>query len=206
MFGAAAHPSPASPPPTPLLHIPSIRSGPATSRTAGIYSNTTLRATFLFTTFLSVVSCHFFSFGRKWARPIMKLARAAVKLWFRFDAELFFPHTSMWKQKKASEFGVKVHPAASSSVFEGLQSRLNRRIYIEIHSKSGFCHANVNGPPPPDPNQFCSDKGRLWWSFYVGPARMDVVDETEALQRFFEGKNIWRSYLRVKLIVNIFYY
>lgn len=26
------------------------------------------------------------------------------------------------------------------------------------------------------------------WRFYVGPARMDVVDETEALQRFFEGK------------------
>lgn len=23
----------------------------------------------------------------------------------------------------------------------------------------------------------------------MGPARMDVVDETEALQRFFEGKN-----------------
>lgn len=40
----------------------------------------------------------------------------------------------------------------------------------------------------PIPNLFRSDKGTLSWIFYVGPARMDVVDETEALQRFFEGK------------------
>lgn len=57
-------------------------------------------------------------------------------------------------------------------------------------------------PTPHNPNWFCSDEGRLWWSFYVGPARMDVVDETEALQRFFEGKN--SSSVRLKLFVNIY--
>lgn len=47
---------------------------------------------------------------------------------------------------------------------------------------------------PPNPNRCRSEKGRIWWRFYVGPARMDVVDETEALQRFFEGK-MFSNYL-----------
>lgn len=52
--------------------------------------------------------------------------------------------------------------------------------------QSGLIDVYVNVSP--HPNWFRSDKGRLSWRFYVGPARMDVVDETEALQRFFEGK------------------
>lgn len=86
MFGAAAHPSPVSPPSSDslLLLILPIHSGPATSRTAGIYTSANLRTAFSFnyTSFHRFLSFPF-SLGesehsRLWSSPELQWSCGSV--------------------------------------------------------------------------------------------------------------------------------